>query len=96
VQENAALADLAAGGVILGGIGVGFALIYVVGRLALRAGGAWPMVPAAFLVVFGAILYFAGQAGVGGQAETVVGIAWGGLLIALGIWIVLRLLLRRR
>lgn len=88
--ENLPVEDLAAAGVILGGIGVGFALVYLLDRLFLQSSTAWPMIPAALLLIAGAIFYFAAGAGVAAEAQAVLNLVWGALLIGFGAWIIVR------
>ncbi len=94
--ENLPVEGLAAAGVILGGIGVGFMLVYLLDILFLRASNAWPMIPAALLIIGGAIFYFAARAGVGAEAQDILNMLWGFLLIAFGVWIIARQILPRK
>ena len=95
-EENLPLQDLSAAGVIIGGIGLGFLLVYLLNLLFVRGSRAWPMAPAVFLIIFGAVLYFAGRAGAGALAQDALGIVWGALLVVLGIWLAARQALTRK
>jgi len=94
--ENLPVEDLAGAGVILGGIGLGFVLVYLLDRLFLRASNAWPMIPAVILIGGGAVFYFAARAGVGAEAQEVLNIVWAALLIAFGLWIIARQMMPRK
>lgn len=94
--ENLTVEGLAAAGVILGGIGLGFVLVYLLDRLFLRASNAWPMIPAVLLIGGGAVFYFAARAGVGAEAQEVLNLVWAALLIGFGLWILVRQMLPRR
>jgi len=95
-EENLVLGELPGVGVILGGIGLGFLLIHMLNLLFVRGSRAWPMGPAAFLIILGAVFYFAGRGGAETVAQDALGIIWGALLVVLGLFIVLRQALIRK
>ena len=76
-------AGTAGAGLILGGIGAGFVLVYILDALYTHASNWWPLIPGLILLVLGAILYAAGSAPALLQW-------WPALLVALGIWAIYR------
>jgi hypothetical protein len=76
-----------AGAPVLLGLGLGFLLVYGLDRAsgAQRAGGSWPLIPGGILVVIGLI-----GAARGFGAARAVAAWWPVLLVALGIWLLLR------
>lgn len=76
-----------AGASVVLGLGLGFLLVYGLDRAsgAQRAGGSWPVIPGGILLVIGIV-----GAARGFGAARAVAVWWPVLLVALGIWLLLR------
>jgi hypothetical protein len=91
--------DMAAAGLLSCAIGLAFVAMYLIDRFYTRASNWWPLIPGLVLLVVGALL---GLTGLGrgltmGQWQALSDLQvklWPLVLIALGVWLVLRYALR--
>src|SRR5437773_2924892 len=74
------------GGLFFVLLGLGFALVYLIG---LRPGAVWPLFPAAILTGLGLLLFGAESFGALASLSWIVGY-WPAVLVLLGVWLLFR------
>ncbi len=74
------------GGLFFVLLGLGFALVYLIG---LRPGAVWPLFPASVLIGLGLVLFGAASFGALASVSWIVGY-WPAVLVLLGVWLLFR------